>query len=108
MFLNGLFHKAAWFAVLPGGRRYYARTLVPKVPLQGTLVEIQFVRATDEDVARELAGKSVKLFGLKATISEEARVSFSMESLIEMAKTKPQSELNLQVDGVVWEEYPVR
>lgn len=51
MFLNGLFHKAAWFAVLPGGRRYYARTLVPKVPLQGTLVEIQFVRATDEDVA---------------------------------------------------------
>lgn len=108
MFLSPLFHRAAWFGVLSPRGKYYARTLVPKVPLQGTLVEIQFVRATDEDVAWELAGKSVKLFGLEATISEEARVSFPLERLIEMAKTKPQSELNLQVDGVVWEEYPVR
>ena len=107
MFLSAVFYRAAWFAVLPGGAKYYARTLIPKVPLQGTLVEIQFVRATDADVARELAGKSVKLFGLEATISEEARVSFSLERLIEIAKTKPQSELNLQVDGVIWEEYPI-
>lgn len=87
--------------------KYYARTFVPKVPLQGTLVEIQFVRAADEDVAWELAGKSMKLFGIEATISEEARVSFSLESLIEIARTKPQSELNLQVDGVAWEEWPL-
>lgn len=87
---------------------YYARTFVPKVPLQGTLVEIQFVRATDEDVAWELAGKSMKLFGIEATISEAACVSFSLESLIEIARTKPQSELNLQVDGVVWEEWPLK
>ena len=107
MFLSAVFYRAAWFAVLPGGAKYYARTLIPKVPLQGTLVEIQFVRATDADVARELAGKSVKLFGLEATISEAACVSFPLERLIEIAKTKPQSELNLQVDGVIWEEYPI-
>ena len=93
----------------PPDGKYIATTYVPRQGMPGDIIELIFIRNTDEDIADELDGKIIKLFGLGQVVSE-GRCKFLLEGIWHMANSHPLWEPTLVVykgeEAEAWQELP--